>query len=86
MTNMQFFGRRRESYVILLIYMLDWNSLVYMSLLDDISRFSEWKQGDVINRRLLRMHIPTHVINENAIFLRIHVIVTLLLAFLVFDG
>ena len=32
------------------------------------------------------MHIPTHVINENAIFLRIHVIVTLLLAFLVFDG
>ena len=79
--NMQFFGRRRASYVILLIYMLDWNSLVYMSLLDDISKFSEWKQGDVIKRRLLRMHIPTYIINENAIFLWIHVTVTLLLTF-----
>ena len=33
-----FFDWRRASYIILLIYMVDWNSLVYASLPSDISR------------------------------------------------
>ena len=70
--NILFIDWRRASYIILLIYMLDWNSLVYASPPSDISRLSFWK-----TERLPRMHIPIDFINENAIFLRIHVIVTL---------
>ena len=35
-----FIDWRRASYIILLIYMLDWNSLVYASPPSDISRLS----------------------------------------------
>ena len=66
------FNRLRASYVILLIYMLNRNSLVYASPLNDISKLSFWK-----TERLPRMHIPLDCINENANFRRIHVIVTL---------
>ena len=75
--NILFFDRRRASFVTLLIYMLDWNSLVYASPLSDISRLSFWK-----TERLPHMHIPIDFIDENAIFLPIHVIVTLQLVFL----
>ena len=70
--NILFFDPCRTSYVILLIYMLDWNWLAYVSPLSDTSRFSFWK-----TERLPRTHIPIDFINENAIFLRIYVIVTL---------
>ena len=40
---MLFFDLRRASYVILLISMLDWNSLVNASPLNDIFRLSFWK-------------------------------------------
>ena len=49
--------------------MLDWNSLVYSSPLNDISKLSFWK-----TERLRRMHIQIDFINENAIFFRIHVL------------
>ena len=70
--NILFFDWRRASYVILLIYILDWYSLVYATPPNDISRLWFWK-----TERLPREHIPINFINENAIFLRIHVIVTL---------
>ena len=70
--NILFFDWRRTSYIILSIYMLDWNSLVYASPPNDISRLSFWK-----TERLPRLHIPIDFIKENAIFLRIHVIVRL---------
>ena len=70
--NILYFDWRRASYIMLSINMLNWNWLVYASLPSDISRLSFWK-----TERLPRMHIPIDFINDNAIFLRIHVIVTL---------
>ena len=70
--NIIIFDRRHESYVILLIYMLDWNSLVCTSPLNNISRLTFWK-----TERLSCKHIPIDFIYENAILLQIHVIVTL---------
>ena len=70
--NILFIDWRRAPYIILLIYMLDWNSQVYASPPSDISRLSFWK-----TEPLPRMYIPIDFINENAIFLRIQVIVTL---------
>ena len=70
--NIIFSDRRRALYFILLICMIDWNSLVYVSSLYDISSFSFWK-----TERLPPKHIQIDFINENAAFLPIHVIVTL---------
>ena len=58
--NILFFDWRRASYVILLIYMLNWNSLVYTSPASDVSRLSFWK-----TERPPRMHIPIDFNNEN---------------------
>ena len=58
--NILFFDWRRASYVILLIYMLNWNSLVYASPASDVSRLSFWK-----TERPPRMHIPIDFNNEN---------------------
>ena len=41
--NILFVDWRRASYIILLIYMLEWHSLVYASPPSDISRLSFWK-------------------------------------------
>ena len=66
-----FFDQRRASYVIFLIYILNWkNSLVYASPLSDIFRLLFWK-----TECLPRMRILIGFINENSIFLWIHVIV-----------
>ena len=61
--NIIFSDRRRAFYFILLICMIDWNSLVYVSSLYDISSFSFWK-----TERLPRKHIQIDFINENAAF------------------
>ena len=70
--NLLFFDQYRASCVILSICMLDWNSLECKSPLNDISMLIFWKTD-----RFPRMHFSIDFINENAIFLRIHVIVTL---------
>ena len=70
--NLLCFDQHRTSYVILLICMLDWNSPKCKSPLSDISRLIFWKTD-----RFPRMHFSIDFINQNAIFLRIHVIVTL---------
>ena len=54
--NIPFFDWCRASYIILLIYMLDWNSLVYASPPSDISRLSFWK-----TEWLPRMQIPIDI-------------------------
>ena len=77
--NILLFDRSR-AYVILLIYMLDWNSLLYTSRLNDISRLSFWK-----NEQLPRKHMLIDFINENEIFLQIHVIVTLVFSWFFFS-
>ena len=75
--NILFFDWRRASYIILLICMLACNSIVFSSPPNDISMLPVLK-----TERLPRMHIPIDFINENTIFLRIHVIVILYLGFI----
>ena len=74
--NILFFDWR-HTYVVLLIYMLNWNSLVHASPPGAISKLSFWK-----TEQLPHMHIPIDFINENTIFLQIRVIVTLQSVFL----
>ena len=69
--NILFFDRHRASYVTLLIYMLDSNLYTRLHLVTSPGCHSEKLSGFHI------MHIPIDFINENAIFLRINVIVTL---------
>ena len=75
--NILFFDWRRASYIILLICMLACNSIVFSSPPNDISMLPFLK-----TERLPRIHIPIDFINENTIFLRIHVIVILYLGFI----